>query len=273
MNLTLEDSCWINNRTEMFWQPHTSSVDFCESNYLLSSYVVEFHNVWSSFVGISLFGLVGLWFNTTHEWRFSLMFGILTFVGIGSMGLHGTLHWVFQSSDELPMIYLALTMVFCAFETTAPKGKPNYPWLPAVMFAVAAMETIIYYAFQQLWFVFLGTFSLLSVLILMAGIMYFNQASRQVQRLFFQSAGSFILLGFGSWVLDFLLCHEGVLDISNQFFVGMTPHVIWHLAAGLGGYLAGLCALAFRMECLKLPYQISHVLGVVPIVEAGKKLD
>ena len=37
--------------------------------------------------------------NPTKEMRYTLGYFILFIIGVGSAGLHGTLHWVFQSSD------------------------------------------------------------------------------------------------------------------------------------------------------------------------------
>lgn len=153
----------------MFWEPHTSSIDFCESNYLHSDYIVELHSVWSSFLGITLPGLIGYWMtlrasatktaSPLGEWRVKLSHLILAFTGLGSMGLHGTLHWFFQSSDELPMIYLVLANLYAIAEIDAPLGQPNYPWLGPAMVAITVLLTFIYYAFQELYWVFLLTFS------------------------------------------------------------------------------------------------------------------
>ena len=99
-----------------FWEPHTSSIDFCETNYLHSPYIVEPHNVVSSLWGLSAIGFIGIYFgNPTNELRFKIAYGILLLIGLGSAALHGTLHWIFQSSDELPMIYLVLSVVYSLF--------------------------------------------------------------------------------------------------------------------------------------------------------------
>jgi len=91
--------------TQYYWEPHTSSIDFCEDNYLHSNYIVEIHNVWSSLMGISLFGILGLIYHSKNEIykekRSLLAYWILFLIGMGSAGLHGSLHWIFQSSDEV----------------------------------------------------------------------------------------------------------------------------------------------------------------------------
>ena len=161
-----------------YWEPHTSSIDFCETNYLLSSHVVEPHNVLSSLWGLSLLGVVGMcWGNPTGELRFAVAYGILVVIGIGSAALHGTLHWVFQSSDELPMIYLVIAALYCCLENdTAPNNPSRHPWLPHASVLFGVVSTLVYFRFQQIYFVFLLTFSSMTVA---AFVLHINIAWRQ----------------------------------------------------------------------------------------------
>lgn len=93
-----------------YWLPHTSSVDFCEPDYLLTPYIAEPHNVWSSFYFVML-GVIGLCLgNPLHEWRVVLQYLALSVVGLGSMALHGTLNAVWQSADEVPMLWQVCIM-------------------------------------------------------------------------------------------------------------------------------------------------------------------
>ena len=108
--------------TPRYWEPHSSSVDFCETNYLHFDHVVEWHNSWSSLLGISFFGLIGIIYNNpTNEVRNVLAYLILLLIGVGSVGLHSTLHWMFQSSDELPMLYICNALNFMFIEYDAPR--------------------------------------------------------------------------------------------------------------------------------------------------------
>jgi dihydroceramidase len=66
-----------------FWEPHSSSVDFCEPNYHLSKYIAEPHNALSSLF-ISLVGFIGmLYSNPLGEWPFAILFGHLFVIGLG----------------------------------------------------------------------------------------------------------------------------------------------------------------------------------------------
>ena len=94
-----------------YWEPHTSSVDFCEPNYFVSQYIAEPHNVWSSFYMV-LIGVVGILIgNPLHEWRAVFQYGGLSVVGLGSMALHATLNSVWQSSDEVPMLWQVIVWI------------------------------------------------------------------------------------------------------------------------------------------------------------------
>lgn len=270
----------------MFWEPHTASIDFCEPNYLHSSFVVEPHNLWSSFVGITLPGLLGLWYTlraeqqlkTPHhvlcEWRVKLSHLILAVTGLGSMGLHGTLHWFFQSSDELPMIYLLLVNLYALAELDAPLGKPNYPRLGPTVTAVAFGATLVYYIFREIYWVFLLTFSTVASLTLYNGsrLVYGPLArkhSRDVMRVWYTGLVSYLAVATPVWVLDMQLCYHGVEDASNRLpgpLRGMTPHVLWHVAAGLGGYCVPTFLMLVRCEILGTRYTVYWLLGVLPLV-------
>ena len=175
--------------TPGFWEPHTSSIDFCEPNYALSPYVAEPHNALSSLLGISLLGLVGIARgNPTGETRFYLLYLVLTLVGLGSFALHVTLHWAPQSSDELPMIYLVALQIYCCLETYSPPpptprgGSPGggrgpldrrvrrFPrsggggvrrpaLLPSLLTALCLAETALYFRFREAYAVFLSSFA------------------------------------------------------------------------------------------------------------------
>lgn len=147
---------------------HTASIDFCESNYLLSNVIVEPHNVWSSIVAFTVLGAVGIVCgNPTQERRIFLIYFILLIIGIGSACLHATLNSTFQSFDELPMLYLIICSFYAVLEIDAPpkEGKQKYPNLPIYLFLLSCVCTAVYTIFQQLYVVFLITFISMTVVI------------------------------------------------------------------------------------------------------------
>lgn len=263
-----------------YWEPHTSSIDFCERNYLHSNHIVELHNTWSSILGISFFGITGiLYANPTQETRYTVAYLVLVLIGVGSAGLHGSLHWIFQSSDELPMVYLVTCLNYMALEVDAPVGRPKYPWLPTALGIFSMVNTGIYYYFQQIYLVFLSTFVL--GVVIMAVLTYQlamlkEGRSHASKKLFKIGTFSYLLVGSPVWIFEMLQCHK-VLPLADALpgiLQGATPHVVWHFTAGFGTY----CIICFfcccRMEALNIPFEVTMVNGILPTISKveGKKI-
>ncbi len=256
-----------------YWEPHTSSIDFCEANYLLSPYVVEFHNTWSSIVGIALFGAIGLFYgNPTKEFRFTVSYTILILIGLGSACLHGTLDWKYQSSDELPMIYQILSFVYISMEQESPINEPKYPKLPLYLTITSIVNTLIYFTFQDFYAVFLATYSLaLTAHVALIGQMFYsgnkvtqNPISRKICMITF---GLYFLVASPIWVFDMLCCQFTLDHIANNLY-GMTFHIIWHFLAGYGAYCTIVFFECFRMDSLQIKFHANYLLGFIPVVSS-----
>jgi hypothetical protein len=114
-----------------------STVDWCESNYLLSNYFAEY---WNTITGmcILLSGLI-FYYNYKkfiYESKYTINFIRITIlllvVGIGTMLFHATLFYPFQLLDELPMILLAneyLTVLMSLKTTQMAIPKTSYDYL------------------------------------------------------------------------------------------------------------------------------------------------
>ncbi len=287
-----------------YWEPHTSSIDFCETNYLFSNYVVEVHNTWSSLLGLAMFGIIGLYYgNLTKELRFQVAYFILIVIGVGSAGLHSTLHWVFQSSDELPMVYLIVTFIYILLELEPPPADPpadpptcttpnvtpttasstrtlsssslKSPMLPWYLLILMIIITIIYYTYQQFYWVFLLTFTGSCLIFdFMVFKMYFYErkdiTQKPISKLLFKLASfSFLCIAVPVWLIDMLSC-EWTLDViastTRGGGFGMTPHVAWHFIAGYAAYCTILYLESFRMNALSRKYGLRFLLGVVPVL-------
>ena len=121
------------------------------------SEVQHIHSIYS----LCCYGLLGIFHgNPSGEKRFLLAYFILFLIGAGSAGLHGTLHWFFQSSDELPMLYLINSLNYIIEEYNAPMGKPKRPHLASLLVGISVLNTLVYYRYQDMYIIFLVTFSL-----------------------------------------------------------------------------------------------------------------
>lgn len=256
--------------TNGFWEPHTSSIDFCETNYFYSQYIVEVHNVWSSIMGLSSFGVLGLIIgNCLNETRNTIAYLILIFIGIGSAGLHGSLHWLLQSADELPMMYLILSLFYLCGEYDAKKGVPNYPRLPHFLSIFAFANTVIYYCFQQLYLVFLLTF-ISQTTILIKGLyeIVYKNVGRSASAKRINNIGiiSMLFVAIPCWLFDMLCCKK-FIGLTNSHFFGVTPHVLWHYGAGFAAHCAIVCLECCRMDELDVNYKVTFFGGIFPLVK------
>lgn len=225
----LENRFWEpsnHSNLEGYWEPHSSSIEFCEKNYLHSHYITEVHNVWSSLIGLSTFGIAGLILgNHLAEKRNIVAYSVLILIGLGSAGLHGTLYWLLQSADELPMLYLLHSVFYLCGEYNAPIGKPNHPYLPHFLIFLAAANTIIYYCFQKLYLVFMFTFIGEAALVILGlNHIVFKKEGRSgvAKRILNTGVCSLFLVAIPSWIFDMLLCKE-FIGFANQNLFGMTP--------------------------------------------------
>lgn len=90
-----------------------STIDWCESNYIVSNYIAEY---WNTLSGLCII-LSGVFFkfnnnewlnnNIKYELNFNNICNYLILVGVGTMLFHGTLLYPFQLLDELPMLLVA----------------------------------------------------------------------------------------------------------------------------------------------------------------------
>ena len=252
-----------------YWEPHSASIDFCETNYFHSNHIVEIHNTRSSIIGLSSFGVMGLMLgNHTGERRNTVAYLVLILIGIGSAGLHGTLHWFLQSADELPMMYLLTCLLYMCAEYDAPRGKPNYPRLPQILSLLATVNTIIYYCFQQFYLVFIFSFGSggTAVLTWLHYTLYGKPGrSREAQHICSIGVISILMGGLPCWLYDMLQC-KSFIGQADHFLHGLTPHVLWHFGAGFAAYCTIVSLECCRMEELGIPYKAKFIGGVFPLI-------
>ena len=89
------------------------------------------------------------------EYRHDLMFVILIAIGFGSFLLHATLGWIGQSLDEVPMLWMTLTYIYCLVELNSPKGSRRVPNIEMYLVVCAMAQTLIYFSMRSIYWVFL----------------------------------------------------------------------------------------------------------------------
>lgn len=288
-----------------FW-PLTSSVDFCEENYRHSLFVAEPWNVLSSATIPVMAAVALLRGNVTGERMFSLQYVALFITGFGSMMLHSTLSKVWQASDELPMLFVTMSMLYTLSEINTPlrrdrgamteiPGKHSLGTMPVMrdvhsfvsklgdrlhcgskellFIGIAALNTYIYLSYQEVYAAFLFTYisSVLSIFIWSTKMFFFDKgaspiAAKYLARFFFV----YVVVGSGIWVVDMHMCEQ--LAPLYRALKGATFHNVWHVAAGLGSHLATQAIVAQRAQNLGIQVEEKwHLWGTFPLLVCSSK--
>jgi dihydroceramidase len=218
---------------------------------------------------LALYGFIGLiWGNPVHEKNVAVMFLILTVVGLGSVGLHSTLHWFPQSSDEVPMLWQTLSFLYVLILTEF-KVKNSFG-LGFLFFCLAAVQTYLYYAYQEVYMVFITTMVLYATTcIVWSGIIMTKNWNKKYYFEFWSSSFiCFVLIGFVLWIIDMNYCKK-LLPIYRMFG-GATLHVFWHVFAGLGTYLLINFFVLIRIYDRNLEPKCEWVMGILPVLTVRK---
>lgn len=225
-----------------FWGKPTSTIDWCEENYVVSQYIAEALNTITNlaFIALAAFAIYSGWRNKL-ELRFVLSACGFLLVGIGSWLFHMTLKYEFQLLDELPMIYATCIPFWSVFsEFKGPEGTL------AVGFAVfcgANLLTSIYLSYKDPT-IHQAAYAVLNAAIIFRSV-FLTQRHVKDQRSLKQlnwimAFGILIfLLGYFLWNMDIHFCD---LARSTRRSWGMPygflleGHGWWHLFTGTGVY-------------------------------------
>lgn len=229
-------------QTEGFWGIPSSTIDWCEENYVVSTYIAEALNT----VTNSIFILLAL-FAVFHAYKNKLeprfIFSGLGFllVGIGSWLFHMTLQYRFQLLDELPMIYatcIPFWSVFSEFKT-----KTQSKLIGAATFLAANSLTLIYLYFKDPT-IHQVAYALLNLGIIVRSVNLTNKyvkdthAKRQLYKVMLLGVAIF-LLGYLLWNLDIHFC-SNVRGLRRSWGIPygfvLEGHGWWHILTGTGVY-------------------------------------
>jgi dihydroceramidase len=249
-----------------FWGPSTSSVDWCETNYQHLHHVAELFNSASSLV-LVLVGLAGLLLHRrVLERRFLLAFALLAVVGVGSTAFHATLLREFQMLDELPMLYLAIVIVYILVEDR-PQRRFG-AWFPLLLLGHAVLVTYLT-AFTRgtVQFV-LFQVSFASLEFYALGRTYFLQRrgpDARVKRLFRLGIGAYAL-AILLWLSDIQFCPTLNETLPAHGLPNPQLHAWWHVLVSCGFYALLLVIAHHRLATLGRQPRLTSAAGGLPRV-------
>lgn len=263
-----------------FWGPPSSTIDWCEENYVVSTYIAEALNTVTNsvFIALALFATYSAYKNKL-ELRFVLSTLGFCLVGIGSWLFHMTLQYRFQLLDELPMIYatcIPFWSVFSEFRT--PRESV---FVGIGIFSAANTLTLVYLYFKD------PTIHQVAYAILNAGIIFqsINLTQKHVKDDKARKALYFVmitgvwtfLLGYFLWNLDIHFC--GTVRLTRRswgmpYGFVLEGHGWWHILTGTGVYYYIIYEEYLRCFLNKTNqfYKLSYVFGFLPFVECIDKV-
>lgn len=232
-----------------FWGPVTSSVDWCESNYIHSYYVAELFNTLSSLAMVAV-GTLGFWLHRrTLERRFLLVFALVTLVGIGSVAFHGTLRFELQMLDELPMLYTVIVLVYALVEDE--KQPKHGRWLPWALFAYGVVATYLcaFTRGRAQFLAFQLSFGALELFSIYRAHRLSRRGASPVVRRLFRRGISLYALALMAWFVDIRFCEVVAVTLPRLGMANPELHAVWHVVVSIGLYLL-ILQIAFNRQLL-----------------------
>ncbi|KAJ3012472.1 Alkaline ceramidase 3 [Thoreauomyces humboldtii] len=265
---------------EGYWSPATASLDWCEENYIVSSYLAEFWNAGTNLVFL-LWPLLGIYScaKTHAEPRFYLSYIALMLVGTGSFLFHGTLSHAAQLLDELPMLFSTCVFLYCHIQMFSRESSPKTILGLATVFTASTAA----YLLLETPILFQTTFA--SLLVIQVGLAVNN--IRLISRTRLHEAKILLgmivlcvftmLLAFFLWTTDQTHCgaiQEHRNAIGYPLRVGLELHAWWHLLTGYSGYVSVVgCHFARLMATGRTDVEVTVWGGVFPVLVPKAAVD
>ncbi|KAH7080560.1 ceramidase [Paraphoma chrysanthemicola] len=253
------------------WSPVTSTLDWCEENYVVTQYSAEIVNTLTNLLFIYLASKgIRSCLKHGHDTVFLVAFIGYLLVGSGSFLFHATLKYPMQLVDELSMIYTTCLMNYATFSYA--QSRVYRIVLATGLISLAVFITLYYHylqdpAFHQNAYAILTAIVLFRAMYVMevnirpkfkskereaanprlqggasAGKEREDEKDRETLRIMWQMIGfglSIFLGGFAVWHLDNEYCSKLITwrrEIGMPWGFVLEGHGWWHLMTGTGAY-------------------------------------
>ncbi|KAK6460482.1 ceramidase [Scheffersomyces coipomensis] len=225
-----------------FWGIPTSTIDWCEENYVVSEYIAEALNTFTNsvFIALATFAIFHAYQNHLEPRFLFTAFGFLL-VGIGSWLFHMTLMYHFQLLDELPMIYATCIPFWSVFSEFRTKRESIIVGIG--IFSAANLLTLIYLHFRDPT-IHQAAYALLNACIIFKSLSltgeHVDDKGAKSQLYKTMTIGVLIfLLGYFLWNLDIHFCtfvRGKRRDWGIPYGFVLEGHGWWHIFTGTGVY-------------------------------------
>ncbi|GFF35854.1 alkaline ceramidase YPC1 [Aspergillus udagawae] len=228
-----------------FWGHQTSYLNFCEEDYVITRYIAEFINTFSSLIYIvyGIYGLARLYQKRHATLSRSIPYFGLMGVGVCSAGYHMTLKYHTQMSDELSMHLLVTPLLYRIFTI---QTSPQHTKLIGILFLTEFTVVMVVHMVMNEFLLHAVAFGLGVLLIATQTIKLVSQrVPDPFTRKKFRNIGLFgvcsFVFGYMVWLIDEWACnplirirHSVGLPLAFVFEL----HGWWHVFTAIGGYIA-----------------------------------
>ncbi|KAK3763758.1 hypothetical protein RRG08_065722 [Elysia crispata] len=250
-----------------FWERHTSTIDWCEENYAVTTYIAEFWNTVSNCVLI-IGPLVMLSQGLKHnmERRYIIAFSVISVIGIGSLLFHMTLRYSMQLMDEVPMLWGSAAFIYAGL-TVKSDERSDHTVLQAVLYGMCFCISLVY-ILQPIPLILQISYAVLNLAVIILST-HMMLTMESVKRIFLLGLLSY-MTGFLLWSIDYAYCSHlrYIRETQIARFSGMMfqLHAWWHIFTGTGAYLGLLFTVHTRYLYFQRNPQIKFVFGIWPYV-------
>ncbi|CCE65537.1 hypothetical protein TPHA_0L01840 [Tetrapisispora phaffii CBS 4417] len=243
---------------EGYWGEVTSTIDWCEENYVVSSYIAEWSNTLTNavFVSTALYTTYAA-YRSQLETKFILIGLGFALVGIGSWLFHMSLSYNYQLLDELPMLYATCIpswSMICEFteyldrpaddDTSINISKKRQVVVGSIIFIGVTSLSVLYIIFKKPA-IHQIAYALLNICV--AAMSFLLTQKKIKDKTAISNLHScmvigtiLFLVGFIAWNLDNQFCslwiHIRRKYLLLPFGAFFELHGWWHLLTGTGVY-------------------------------------
>jgi dihydroceramidase len=246
-----------------------SSIEWCEKNYIYSPYIAEFWNTISgSILCLSSLMFYYFYINNVKEYNKHIYNANywLFIVGVGTILFHGSLLYIFQLLDEIPMLLITIEYMKLNIKIGEELHIQNDIFNNAKLFVKIYIPLIFciissYYIYPQLQsFIFMIAFAYSVIivffqmkkiqerlhLILNNSLNYNYNGSKKNRNRLVKNLSMLTMFIFVSsliiWISDSLFC---------KYFEIYKLHAIWHVLTSIGIYLCNVI-MNMHVQFIKL---------------------
>jgi len=252
-----------------YWGTPTASLDWCEKNYVVCNYIAEFWNTITSMV-IALLGLAGcyLTYRERIETRFTVLYSIITVVGLGSVAFHATLLIENQLLDELPMLWGMLGWIYVINTMRSARGatseKDKALAIKLVSFGV--IWTLCSPWVHQIPIIFQALFVGTVMYCVYNLHKFYHICENQTARKLYVIYNFSVVAGALIWLVDKEACNV-LHEVFGQFFwhkyVG-SLHGYWHLLMAANVYAGPVFGAIVRSQIMNFACELHWWFGIIP---------